>query len=83
MIEAMACGTPVITWDKGSVREIVEPGVTGFIVSSEAEAAEAVAKAAMLDRSVIRRVFEQRFTADRMAHDYVDLYAAQIARAGG
>jgi glycosyltransferase involved in cell wall biosynthesis len=83
MIEAMACGTPVIAWDKGSVREIVEPGVTGFIVSSEAEAAEAVAKAAMLDRSAIRRVFEQRFTADRMARDYVDLYAAQIARAGG
>ena len=83
MIEAMACGTPVIAWDKGSVREIVEPGVTGFIVSSEAEAAEAVAKAAMLDRSAIRRVFEQRFTADRMARDYVDLYAAQIARARG
>ncbi len=81
MIEAMACGTPVIAWDEGSVREIVEPGVTGFIVSSEAEAVAAVAQAATLDRAMIRRRFEARFTADRMARDYVALYRAQIARA--
>ncbi|WP_010160614.1 glycosyltransferase family 4 protein [Sphingomonas sp. PAMC 26617] len=82
MIEAMACGTPVIAWDEGSVREIVEPGVTGFIVSSEAEAVAAVAQAATLDRATIRRRFEARFTAERMARDYVALYRAQIARAG-
>jgi glycosyltransferase involved in cell wall biosynthesis len=79
MIEAMACGTPVIAWDQGSVREIVEPGVTGFIVSSEEEAIAAVPKALALDRAEIRRQFERRFTADRMARDYVGLYVARIA----
>ena len=81
MIEAMACGTPVIAWNNGSVPEIVEPGVTGFIVSDEREAAAAVAAAAALDRTAIRRRFEQRFTADRMADDYVALYRARIAAA--
>ncbi|MET3827543.1 glycosyltransferase involved in cell wall biosynthesis [Sphingomonas sp. PvP055] len=81
MIEAMACGTPVIAWDKGSVREIIEPGVTGFIVSSKADAIAAVAQAAALDRGAIRRAFEARFTAERMARAYVDLYMAQIAGA--
>ncbi|WP_242140377.1 glycosyltransferase family 4 protein [Sphingomonas sp. TREG-RG-20F-R18-01] len=83
MIEAMACGTPVIAWDKGSVPEIVEHGITGFVVSSEAEAIAAVGKAVRLDRAEIRRRFEARFTADRMARDYVDLYTAQLARARG
>ena len=81
MIEAMACGTPVIAWNRGSVAEIVEPGVTGFVVESEAEAVAAVAQARMLDRAAIRRRFEQRFTADRMADDYVALYRARIAAA--
>jgi glycosyltransferase involved in cell wall biosynthesis len=75
MIEAMACGTPVIAFDRGSAAEVVEPGVTGFIVKSEAEAAEAVAKAASLDRAVIRRRFEERFSARTMARQYVELYA--------
>jgi glycosyltransferase involved in cell wall biosynthesis len=74
MIEAMACGTPVIAWDCGSVREVVEPGVTGFIVNSEQQAVAAVARARELDRAAIRRVFEQRFSATTMARAYLDIY---------
>ncbi|TQF84880.1 glycosyltransferase family 4 protein [Elioraea sp. Yellowstone] len=75
MIEAMACGTPVIAWRCGSVPEVVEPGVTGFIVASEAEAAEAARRAVLLDRGRIRARFEARFTAERMARDYLAIYA--------
>jgi glycosyltransferase involved in cell wall biosynthesis len=75
MIEAMACGTPVIAFDRGSAPEVIEPGLTGFLVNSEAEAAEAVAKAASLDRATIRRRFEERFSARTMARQYVELYA--------
>jgi len=74
MIEAMACGTPVIAWNRGSVPEIIEDGVTGFIVESESEAVEAVARLDQLDRRYIRQVFEKRFTSERMAEDYVRLY---------
>jgi glycosyltransferase involved in cell wall biosynthesis len=74
MIEAMACGTPVVARRRGSVPEVVEDGVTGFIVEDEREAAAAVARLDCLDRRRIRRVFEQRFTATRMARDYVDIY---------
>jgi glycosyltransferase involved in cell wall biosynthesis len=76
MIEAMACGTPVIAYDRGAVREIIEDGVTGFIleVGDEAGAAAAVRKATRLDRRVIRSSFERRFGARRMAQDYVSLY---------
>jgi glycosyltransferase involved in cell wall biosynthesis len=80
MIEAMACGTPVIAWNRGSVPEIVEQGVTGFIVESEAEAVAAVAWAAGLSRNNIRARFEARFTADRMAEDYVALYRRLLGR---
>ena len=79
MIEAMACGTPVIAWDRGSVPEIVEDGVTGFVVSSEAEGAAALARVGALDRRVIRGRFEARFTAERMARDYVALYRRLLA----
>jgi glycosyltransferase involved in cell wall biosynthesis len=75
MIEAMACGTPVIAFDHGSVREIIEDGVTGFIVRDEAEAVRAVSRLGMLDRRHIRAEFERRFTARRMAQDYIALYA--------
>lgn len=78
MIEAMACGTPVIAFNHGSVPEIIENGVTGFIVSSEAEAAEALARVNELDRNVIRARFEARFTAQRMAEDYLDVYESLI-----
>ncbi|MCR0981443.1 glycosyltransferase family 4 protein [Roseomonas populi] len=74
MIEAMACGTPVIAYPAGSVPEVVEDGLTGFIVRNEEEAAAAVARLPTLDRARIRRRFEERFTADRMAADYEALY---------
>ncbi|WP_026441951.1 glycosyltransferase family 4 protein [Pseudacidobacterium ailaaui] len=75
MIEAMACGTPVIAWKMGSVPEVLEDGTTGFIVSSIEEAAAAVDRASALDRQKCRQRFEQRFTASRMAKDYLDVYA--------
>ena len=74
MIEAMACGTPVIAWNRGAVPEIVEDGVTGFIVSSDAEAVAAVRQVGELDRTLVRRRFEARFTAARMAADYLAIY---------
>lgn len=74
MIEAMACGTPVIAWRCGSVPEVIDHGVTGFIVDSEAQAIEATYAVLQLERSRIREVFEQRFSAIVMARHYVDLY---------
>ncbi len=74
MIEAMACGTPVIAFNRGSVPEIVEHGVTGLIVEDEAAAVAAIGPAERLSRAVVRRCFERRFTAQRMAEDYVALY---------
>jgi glycosyltransferase involved in cell wall biosynthesis len=74
MIEAMACGTPVIAWSNGSVSEVIDQGVTGYVVNSEEEAASAVGRAIALDRRVIRAVFEQRFGAKVMAHNYQQLY---------
>ena len=70
MIEAMACGTPVIAWRRGSVPEIVEHGVSGFIVDNEAEALEAIDRIPELDRGKVRAAFERRFTARRMAEAY-------------
>ncbi|HEY1940839.1 MAG TPA: glycosyltransferase family 4 protein [Roseiarcus sp.] len=78
MIEAMACGAPVIAFNRGSVAEIVEEGVTGFIVEDETSAVAAVREVASLSRSVIRRRFEERFTARRMAEDYIRVYRGQI-----
>jgi len=76
MIEAMACGTPVIAFNRGSVPEVVDHGLTGFIVQDEPGAVAAVPLAAGLSRAAIRRRFEQRFTARRMAEQYVALYGA-------
>ncbi len=76
MIEAMACGTPVIAFNRGSVPEIIENGVTGFIVEDEAGAVAALAKLDQLPREQVRRRFEERFTARRMADDYLDVYRA-------
>lgn len=75
MIEAMACGTPVIAWDSGSVPEVVEDGLTGFIVRSETEAVAAVDRLPRLDRGAIRARFEERFSAHAMARRYLDIYA--------
>jgi glycosyltransferase involved in cell wall biosynthesis len=80
MIEAMACGTPVIAWKRGSVPEIVEDGVTGFIVDNEAEARSAIGKLATLDRARVRAGFERRFTAGRMARDYVACFKTILSR---
>jgi glycosyltransferase involved in cell wall biosynthesis len=74
MIEAMACGTPVIAFPAGAVPEVVDEGVTGFMVRSIAEAVEAVGRVQDLDRNRIRLRFEQRFSTTRMAHEYVEIY---------
>ncbi|MGB6542909.1 MAG: glycosyltransferase family 4 protein [Xanthobacteraceae bacterium] len=74
MIEAMACGTPVIAFNRGSVPEIVEDGLTGFIVEDQTGAIGAVDRLALLSREKIRRRFEERFTARRMAQEYLAAY---------
>jgi glycosyltransferase involved in cell wall biosynthesis len=74
MIEAMACGTPVIAFNCGSVPEIIEHGMTGFVVETEDAAVAAIPRLRHLSRTAIRRRFEQRFTANRMADDYLALY---------
>jgi glycosyltransferase involved in cell wall biosynthesis len=79
MIEAMACGTPVIATRTGSIPEIVEDGVTGFIVDNEEEAVRAVGQLDRIDRAQVRRAFETRFTVRRMAEDYLTLYRALAA----
>src|ERR1700751_5704805 len=80
LIEAMATGTPVIAFGRGSVPEIIDHGVTGFVVDSVEEAAAAVPLARALDRGSIRRRFEARFTAEQMASDYLALYDTIIRR---
>jgi glycosyltransferase involved in cell wall biosynthesis len=82
MIEALACGTPVIAFRRGSVPEIIEDGVTGFVVESEAEALEALERIDQLDRGRIRREFERRFTARRMAEQHVELYRQLLPSSG-
>lgn len=74
MIEAMACGTPVIAFNRGSVPEIVEDDVTGFIVEDETSAVSAVNRISQINRRTVRSRFEQRFTARRMAMDYLAAY---------
>jgi glycosyltransferase involved in cell wall biosynthesis len=82
MIEAMACGTPVIAFERGSVPEILENGLTGYVVNSVEEAAEAVTRVPALDRRRVRARFEERFTAARMARDYLATFE-QLLDAGG
>ncbi|WP_031291796.1 glycosyltransferase family 4 protein [Sphingobium baderi] len=74
MIEAMACATPVIAFRCGSVPEIIDEGVSGFIVESEDEAVAAIARLKDIDRRRVRAAFDARFTAERMARDYISLY---------
>lgn len=84
MIEAMACGTPVIAIRGGSVAEVIDDGVTGFVVEDETAAVSAAESLDTLDRAEIRAVFERRFTARRMAEDYTRLYQRlTYRRAGG
>src|SRR5262249_40452530 len=82
MIEALACGTPVIGWRNGSVPEIVEHGVTGFVVESIAEAVEAVRLIREIGRARCRREVEQRFDSRRMALEYVEAYRQLMESAG-
>ncbi len=74
MIEAMACGTPVIAFNRGSAPELVDEGLTGFIVDNESEAIAAVGQLGQLSRALVRTRFKQRFSARRMASDYVGIY---------
>lgn len=80
MIEAMSCGTPVLAWNCGSVPEIIEPGVSGYIVQSMNEAIAAARAITYLDRAQVRQSFERRFSARRMAYAYADLYAHMLHR---
>jgi glycosyltransferase involved in cell wall biosynthesis len=79
MIEAMACGTPVIAYRAGAVPEVIDDGVTGFIVSNEDEAVDAIRRLDLLDRTEVRATFDRRWTARRMAEDYVRLYSDLMA----
>ncbi len=74
MIEAMACGTPVIAFDRGAVAEVIEDGVSGFIVADEDAAVDALRRIGSLDRHRVRAAYERRFTAARMAADYETVY---------
>jgi glycosyltransferase involved in cell wall biosynthesis len=78
MIEAMACGTPVIAWRKGSVPEIMQDGRTGFVVDNLEDAVHCIPKLAHVRREDCRRVFEERYRAERMATDYLRVYEGMI-----
>ncbi|BAF88756.1 glycosyltransferase [Azorhizobium caulinodans ORS 571] len=80
MIEAMACGTPVIAYNRGSVPELIEDGITGFIVEDEISAAGAIRDLPAISREGVRRRFEQRFTSRRMAEQYLSLYRRLMDR---
>ena len=80
MIEAMACGTPVLAFRRGSVPEIVDDGVTGAIVDTEEEAVRKLPQVLSLDRRAVRRRFEERFSATRMAKDYIQVYRSLMRR---
>jgi glycosyltransferase involved in cell wall biosynthesis len=79
MIEALACGTPVIAWRRGSVPEVLSDGVTGYVVDNVEQAVSAVGRIDRLSRATCRRVFEERFDASRMATDYVEVYRGVVA----
>ena len=83
MIESMSCGTPVVAWRGGSVPEIVNEGINGFIVDSIEGAVDAVQRAIRLDRARVRASFEERFTVERMTHDYLEIYRRLAARKPG
>jgi glycosyltransferase involved in cell wall biosynthesis len=82
MIEAMACGTPVVAFKCGSVPDVVENGISGFVVESVDEAAAAIERIDVLDRAKVRAAFEERFTVERMASEYLKIYRRLIARGG-
>jgi len=79
MIEALACGTPVIAFRRGSVPEIIEHGLTGFVVDNVEEAARAARRISLIKREICRSEFENRFSARRMCHDYLRVYRGVLA----
>lgn len=79
MIESMACGTPVIAWRRGAIPEVIEHGISGFIVESVQEAVRFIPQLSLLSRGQCRRSFEARFSSARMAHDYLKVYEQTIA----
>jgi glycosyltransferase involved in cell wall biosynthesis len=81
VIEAMALGTPAIVWREGAMPEVVDDGITGFVVDSIAQAVSAVSNLDRIDRRQVRAVFEQRFSVARMARDYEAIYAKLLAEA--
>ena len=80
---AVACGTPVIALRRRSVPEVIEDGISGFVVDTFEQAVTAVGRIASLDRAKVREAFERRFTAERMARDYVDIYESLIVSHAG
>ena len=85
VVEAMSCGTPVVAYPRGSMREVIDVGVSGYLATDIESAALAVQQAALLDRSVVRARAAARFGVDRMVDDYVDVYETLLSRqpAGG
>jgi glycosyltransferase involved in cell wall biosynthesis len=82
VVESMACGTPVVAYRRGSMPEIVDVGQTGYLVDDAMAAAMAVKDVAELDRVTCRAVAERRFSADRMATDYLSVYEQVLRRCG-
>jgi glycosyltransferase involved in cell wall biosynthesis len=76
----MACGTPVIAYRRGSMPELIDDGVTGFLVDSFDEAVAAIERVGEIDRAACRRAVAERFTVDRMADRYLELYRSLISR---
>jgi glycosyltransferase involved in cell wall biosynthesis len=83
MIEALACGTPVVAFRGGSVTEVLDDGVTGFVVDNMNDAIEATRRVIRLSRHQCRQTFERRFTVSRMAADYVAVYEEAVAARAG
>ena len=74
VVEALACGTPVIACNRGSMPELIDDGVTGFLVNSVDEAVDAIGRIGEIDRAACRAAVSARFTVDRMADRYLELY---------
>ena len=82
VVEAMACGTPVIAFDRGSMSEIISDGTTGSVVADVASAAEAIKRVGQLDRRTVRDAAVRRFSSDRMVDEYIEVYRYSIEELG-